>query len=190
MCFQLFDDCRCHCLLVRRHVSNLRMKVRFAVICSSNQNRSMEAHNVLLREGFEVCSFGTGTNVRLPGPSSDQPNVYPFGTPYDQIYRELYNQDKTFYSTIGILQMLDRNRRIKIAPERFQDNKETTFDVIITCEERCFDAACDDILNRDVRCNKPVHMINIDITDNVESAAVGGQHILKLASRVPVINLD
>lgn len=34
--------------------------------------------------------------------------------------------------------MLDRNRRIKEKPERFQDSRER-FDVIFTVEERIFD---------------------------------------------------
>ena len=34
--------------------------------------------------------------------------------------------------------MLDRNRRIKEKPERFQENKEE-FDLIVTCQERVFD---------------------------------------------------
>lgn len=34
--------------------------------------------------------------------------------------------------------MLDRNRRIKASPERFQDCLDK-FDVIFTCEERVYD---------------------------------------------------
>lgn len=35
--------------------------------------------------------------------------------------------------------MLDRNRRIKLCPERFQDEHEEEFDIVITAEERVYD---------------------------------------------------
>lgn len=44
----------------------------------------------------------------------------------------------TRYTQNGILHMLDRNKRIKANPERFQEATDE-FDLIITAEERVFD---------------------------------------------------
>ena len=160
----------------------------------------MEAHLQLSAAHYPVISFGTGSLVRLPGPSITQPNVYPFNvTSYDSMYKELDSKDPRLYRANGLLNMLERNRNVKWGPERWQDwhvgvprlehqaDKGSSgveggiVDVVITCEERCWDAVVDDLHSRGSPLNRPVHIINVDIKDNHEEALVGGKAILDLA---------
>eukprot|EP00042_Codosiga_hollandica_P034720 m.246974 g.246974 ORF g.246974 m.246974 type:complete len:219 (-) comp54479_c0_seq3:1734-2390(-) len=152
-------------------------KLRLAVVCSSNQNRSMEAHALLQRHQFNIKSFGSGKKVKLPGPGPDKPNVYDFGGPtYKEMYEQLLEQDPRLYRENGILGLLERNQRIKEKPERFQDAKDE-FDVILTCEGRVFEQVVQGLEEKGTRHNKPVHVVNFEIKDNEESATIGALHI-------------
>lgn len=71
--------------------------LKIAVICSSNMNRSMEAHAFLAKKGFDVKSYGTGDKVKIPGSAADKPNIYEFGITYDEIYHDLLQKDKALY---------------------------------------------------------------------------------------------
>jgi RNA polymerase II subunit A C-terminal domain phosphatase SSU72 len=163
----------------------------------------MEAHLQLSAANYPVVSFGTGSLVRLPGPSITQPNVYSFNsTSYDSMYKELEGKDARLYRANGLLNMLERNRAVKWGPERWQDWKvgmprlehqqdkgssgveSGIVDVVFTCEERCWDAVVDDLHSRGSPLNRPVHIINVDIKDNHEEALVGGKAILDLANRL------
>jgi RNA polymerase II subunit A C-terminal domain phosphatase SSU72 len=161
----------------------------------------MVAHLRLSLAAYPVISFGTGSLVRLPGPTITQPNVYPFNSiSYASMYAELSAKDARLYRANGVLNMVERNKSVKYGPERWQDwavgqprldkyrndkgyagTEAGVVDVVVTCEERCWDAVVDNLLERGAPLNRPVHIINVDIRDNHEEALVGGNAILELA---------
>jgi RNA polymerase II subunit A C-terminal domain phosphatase SSU72 len=145
----------------------------------------MEAHFILKREGFDVASYGTGTHVKLPGPFIREPNVYDFGTPYKHMFDDLRRKDPELYKRNGILPMLKRNMGVKLAPQRWQDNAtDGVFDVVLTFEEKVFDMVLEDIHTRDHVLLKTVLVINLEVKDNHEEAAIGGRQALELCQEI------
>ncbi|CAI8595067.1 unnamed protein product [Vicia faba] len=164
------------------------MKFRYAMVCSSNQNRSMEAHFIFKRQGFDVSSYGTGTHVKLPGPSLREPNVYEFGTPYKHMLDELRRKDPELYKRNGILPMLKRNASVKLAPQRWQENAaDGIFDVVITFEEKVFDMVVEDLHNRDHVLLKSVLIVNLEVKDNHEEAAIGARLTLDFCRELEAV---
>ena len=49
------------------------------------------------KKGYDVRSFGTGNQVKLPGPSPSMPNIYDFNTTYDEMYKDLLRKDAELY---------------------------------------------------------------------------------------------
>lgn len=84
-------------------------KYKYAMICSSNVNRSMEAHKRLQEYNFDVESFGVGSQVRMPGKRRNEPSLFPFGTKYSTMLSTLKSRDEEFFRSKGIIQMLERN---------------------------------------------------------------------------------
>lgn len=158
--------------------------MKFAMVCASNMNRSMDAHNLFKSEGLEVESYGVGSQVKIPGPSASEPNVYKFGTPYKAIYDELKSKDQALYERNGLLKLLDRNLKVKTAPERWQENHEKRFDVVITFDDVVFDKLLDDVQGREQELMKSFLVINMAVKDNPTEAAKASPLALQLCKKL------
>ena len=83
----------------------------------------MEAHLVLGNAGLTVASYGTGSQVRLPGRTAMEPRIFRFGTPYRDMYMQLSAtpSDAQYFGRNGVLQLCRRGASVKISPTRWQD---------------------------------------------------------------------
>lgn len=155
-------------------------RLKVCCVCASNQNRSMEAHRELALRGYSVRSYGTGSSVKLPGRTAMEPVIFPFNMPYEQMRDELQERDGALYTANGVLQMLDRNSKIKKAPEQWRDARER-FDVIITFEDRVFRTVVDDfITTRSPSVFAPGYVVNLEIRDTHLDAAYGAKMAVEL----------
>lgn len=166
-------------------------RLKFAMVCYSNQNRSMEAHKVLAEAGMDVVSYGVGTSVRLPGPSRQEPNVYEFGTPYKAILADLRSkpqQDQPHYERLGLVSMLERNLTVKLAPEKWQTSAVADIDVVITFEETIMDTLIEDMLARGPDVLHPVLVVNLEVTDNNKEALAAAPQVCPTHRATPPLH--
>ena len=146
----------------------------------------MEAHVVLGNAGLRVESYGTGTSVRLPGRSAMEPQVFKFGTPYEEMHTSLAGtpDDEAFFSHNGVLQLCRRGAAVKRAPQRWQDvtsKNVQKHNVVIAFEERIFDAVVEDMQTREPTEDfLPIHVICLDTKDNPHEAKLQGRVALEL----------
>lgn len=165
------------------------MVLQICTVCSSNMNRSMEAHKVLSQAGYKVESFGTGTAVKIPGLTKDQPNIFPFGTPYNEMLTVLEEQEKNIpeeernFSKQGLFDMLTRNMKLKKAPENWQVQdtlKLLKNEIVISCDEKCYELLLEDCFKRGRKYEKPLLVINLDVEDYHTNSIDAGKSIMRL----------
>lgn len=71
---------------------------------------SLNSTPYLSKAGHRVISYGTGSAVRLPGPSMDKPNIYQFGTPYNTIYEELNSKDPRLWVPLYVFRLYSADK--------------------------------------------------------------------------------
>ena len=89
------------------------------------------------------CSLAVAfrRDVRLPGKDARTPEVFPFGTPYRDIFDSLRRKDEDFFLRNNLLPLVARNATIKAAPQRFQEIEGPDmagFDVVLCFDSRVF----------------------------------------------------
>lgn len=121
---------------------------------------------------------------------------------------DLQKKDHQLYTQNGVLNMLDRNIKVKRAPQRWHIDgmaEPGGFDVIITYEDRVYDSVVNgrnyldqslmekklnlffikkDFLKRGSRSFTTVRVINISTKDNHSAAKQAGQQTLFLVAKV------
>lgn len=171
--------------------SALGDRLRVFCVCASNQNRSMAAHQEISLRGYFVRSYGTGKEVKLPGRSAMEPVVFSFNTPYEHMRDELRRRDESMYTSNGVLAMLERNAKIKRAPEQWREARERS-DLVLTFEERIFDAVLEDfVIQKTPIVFAPGYVVNLETRDTHADAAVAGKVAAEFVEAVAASeNLD
>ncbi|GMH60261.1 hypothetical protein TL16_g03012, partial [Triparma laevis f. inornata] len=148
----------------------------------------MESHNLLSQLHLPTTSYGTGSQVRLPGKTSMEPKIFKFGTPYEEMYDTLVAEDISYFTQNGIIPLCIRGASIKTSPTRWQDTDVSVIrshDVVVCFEERIFDAVIEDLQLREPGDDfKPVFVICLDTKDNPTESKKMGRKCCELCWRL------
>ena len=110
--------------------------------------------------------------------------VFEFGTSYQIIKDKIVAQgEEDWYRERGLLGMVERNIRIKDAPERFQEcniQEIEVLDVVFCFEGRVFDLLVEDLEGREPQKFEPIHVLNLEVKDTPEEAEIGARIALEL----------
>ena len=82
-----------------------------------------------------------------------------------------------------MLRMVDRDSKIKEAPERWHD-EASTFDLVISFDRLVFDSIIDDVTHRKRERVGVLHVVNVETKDTHEEAANGAMAALDLMDKV------
>ena len=162
-------------------------QIRFACVCASNVNRSMEGHRILKKNKYNVSSYGTNELIKIPGPNGSS-HSFDFGTTYREILDQLSSYDNPFYSDHGLIELMKKDDGTKPKAERFTATFNAAslafFDVIFTYEKPIMLKVLNEFQENGNRTFQICHVINIQTVDNISEAVVSGGHTLNLAKEI------
>ncbi|KAL0232395.1 hypothetical protein PCE1_002736 [Barthelona sp. PCE] len=165
-------------------------KYSYAMVCSSNMNRSMAAHKILISadEQFDCRSYGTGDVVRLPHRNPRQTNDFKFNVAYQTMHDKLSESNHRVYTEMGVLGMLERNASIKSHPERFTDLSNHV-DFIICFQPKVFDQVLEDLRRKGiVHGGKMSYVINFDTIDSLDNAEQSAKYVYEFVKKLEGLN--
>eukprot|EP00970_Alexandrium_tamarense_P012855 scaffold3100_cov203-Alexandrium_tamarense.AAC.30 len=144
---------------------------------------------------MRVESYGTGTQVRLPGKSSMEPRIFKFGTPYSEMYASMSAtpEDEAFFVHNGVLQLCKRGSSVKKARPADIDvmvgNSAFTLDNLTSISYNISSHPNDGktlppkpyrLMMEPTEDFKAIHVICLDTKDNPHEAKLQGRVALEL----------
>jgi len=141
----------------------VRSTLSWGLVCACNINRSMTAHDNLLKAGYPsslLRSYGSWDSVRLPAYIGGA-IAFDFGTPYEHMCAKL-NQSgpgaPQWMRETGMQAMLERDASVKRSPDRWQDlpisaltpKQDTIYshDIVVCFDSQVYRLVAEDLLSK------------------------------------------